>query len=533
MKKAMMLAFCILFAAQGWLHADWVPASNGLAELDIRTLAVDPKNSDTIYAGSEHALYRTADGGKTWREILSFRSERNLLRCLYIDETGSGGIYVGIGPRVRFSSDGGKRWKTLLKVPGPSQRSVLCVARVKNSVEMLWVGTENGLFLLNTKTGQSQRLENFPQIPVYSVWTGEPSKNPTIAVTSQGIYTISADQVHWEKVLVRHEPEAEGVGESSTLEQFGIEEFFTASQEPRLIYSSASERFYASINRGLWTAGRDASTWEKMDGKSLGGHAVNAIADSSRTFYAATDSGVFQWDTAAKMFREITQGLETRQVSAIFYSRSGDYLLAGTKKGLFKYSHPEINLGGVPAERPQGAEDFLSQFQSEPAVGEVQHAAIQYAECSPEKIEAWRQAASRKAFFPTLSLNTSLNRDQNVDIDRGGTGDPDHFIIGPDEKNFDWSAGLHWDLGDLIWNDAQTSIDTRSKLMVELRNDILSEVTHLYFERRRLQTELALSPASDTALQVEKRLRLEELTSQIDALTGGFFSKSSKYQTHT
>ncbi|MFH1767939.1 MAG: hypothetical protein ABH858_02100, partial [Candidatus Omnitrophota bacterium] len=82
-----------------------------------------------------------------------------------------------------------------------------------------------------------------------------------------------------------------------------------------------------------------------------------------------------------------------------------------------------------------------------------------------------------------------------------------------------------WNMGELIWNDDQTSIDTRSKLMVELRDDIMNEVTRTYFERRRLQIEILTSPPRDLKVSLEKELRLQELTADIDALTGGYFSE--------
>lgn len=61
--------------------------------------------------------------------------------------------------------------------------------------------------------------------------------------------------------------------------------------------------------------------------------------------------------------------------------------------------------------------------------------------------------------------------------------------------------------------------------MVQLRDDILDEVTSLYFQRRRLQIELLRSPASGIEERLEKELRLQELTADIDALTGGYLSE--------
>ncbi len=89
----------------------------------------------------------------------------------------------------------------------------------------------------------------------------------------------------------------------------------------------------------------------------------------------------------------------------------------------------------------------------------------------------------------------------------------------------DWSASVSWDLGELIWNDDQTSIDSRSKLMVELREDVLDQVTRLYFERRRLQAEVAALATAEPQILFDKEMRIEELTALIDGFTGGGFSR--------
>ncbi|NQT90936.1 MAG: hypothetical protein HQ558_06755 [Candidatus Omnitrophica bacterium] len=64
--------------------------------------------------------------------------------------------------------------------------------------------------------------------------------------------------------------------------------------------------------------------------------------------------------------------------------------------------------------------------------------------------------------------------------------------------------------------------------MVQLRNDILDEVDKLYFERRRLQIELAANPPKTEKQMALKDLRLQELTADIDSLTGGYFSQNIK-----
>lgn len=161
-----------------------------------------------------------------------------------------------------------------------------------------------------------------------------------------------------------------------------------------------------------------------------------------------------------------------------------------------------------------GTEDIMRHFADEPTVREVQKAAIRYAEViDPKKIEKLRKGARYKALLPDFDLDY----DRTITYDSG----LDRYVTGPE----DWSVGFSWDLGDLIWNEQQRLIDSQVRLMVRLREDILGEVTELYFERRRLQVEILLEKPKKLKERLEKELRLEELTADIDALTDGYLSK--------
>ncbi len=60
---------------------------------------------------------------------------------------------------------------------------------------------------------------------------------------------------------------------------------------------------------------------------------------------------------------------------------------------------------------------------------------------------------------------------------------------------------------------------------MQLREDILDEVNKLYFERIRLKVEIDRLSIEDRVKRLEKKLRLEELTASLDALTGGYYSE--------
>ena len=61
--------------------------------------------------------------------------------------------------------------------------------------------------------------------------------------------------------------------------------------------------------------------------------------------------------------------------------------------------------------------------------------------------------------------------------------------------------------------------------LVELRNDVLEEVTQFYFQRRQLQIDMLLSPPEDLRERLRMELQLQEVTANVDYLTGGYLTQ--------
>lgn len=167
---------------------------------------------------------------------------------------------------------------------------------------------------------------------------------------------------------------------------------------------------------------------------------------------------------------------------------------------------------------------YSEECANEPSIQELQREAIQYAEVSPDKISDWRSRAARKAWLPNVSVGVDRNTTDLWHWEGGSTTKVDDDILRKGNDTIDWDVSLTWDLGDLIYNDDQTSIDSRSKLTVQLRNDILEELNSAYFERKRLNGQLNTITEKSSAAYAEKALKIEELTAKIDGLTGGYLS---------
>jgi|GEM_PF-1490902 len=191
---------------------------------------------------------------------------------------------------------------------------------------------------------------------------------------------------------------------------------------------------------------------------------------------------------------------------------------------------PIVNFteGVEPGERRLVKMYVPDVIEENISIIEVQRMAIEYAEVSPEKIKGWRERAKWKALMPKISMGFSESDDDNVEIYKSAT--TSYVVAGPREVNKDWDMSVTWDLSDIIWSGDQTTIDVRSKLMVQLRDDILKEVTWLYFERKRLLIEMQDANNMEENPDPTRQIRVEELTAYIDALTGAAFSKALEKQ---
>ena len=206
-------------------------------------------------------------------------------------------------------------------------------------------------------------------------------------------------------------------------------------------------------------------------------------------------------------------------------------------KELIQWAIPSLENPGTPAPfiaSPERVELFQKLLRLEPTIRQVQKAAIRYGDLGNGKIKRWQWGSRVRSLVPRVSTGRDFSRSTNVDIDRAGTNNPDVFISGPDDRTRSSHLDFTWELGDLLYSSAQTSIDSRTKLLVELRESILSEVTRIYFERRRVQLEIAFSPPQTPQDYFDALLRLDELTAQLDALTNGFMSRQIEKieQTH-
>jgi hypothetical protein len=176
---------------------------------------------------------------------------------------------------------------------------------------------------------------------------------------------------------------------------------------------------------------------------------------------------------------------------------------------------------------------LLSVIKKEPTVQEVQKAATEFYQLEPERIVAMARNARLKGLIPDINTGMSNRLVDEYRNTRDGLypqlpnppNNPNpHFYKERTQAStgeLSWDVQLHWSLDRLMF--ASESLDAKS--LTSLNENLVREVTTLFYSRRRIMISLVLSPPTEPEEYLYELTRLDEITSTLDALTGGMFAK--------
>ena len=495
----------------------WEKVGSGINEPEITAIDTVLGQMPIIYVGTSKAVYRSVDGGKSCSLVLYIKGSKQRVNDIHISNKEKSSIYVASDAGVFVSDSEGKQWKKIFSAEiSKNQR---CFS-VLDTDKTIYVATTTGLFF-RSKTGF-----------IWRRMSGELGSNPVFFLQKDDAFIYAAAQKDIfqfdieNKNIIKIFSVSSSASDIEILEGFDEEDGLALTKEilSLYIFNPQDSIIFVATRRGIFYRTGEQDAWNNIPASGFSPeYLTSLVAVGANQLVAATQKGIFYFKD--NQWKQLYKGLQSNNMNCLAFSLSGD-IYAGSDKGFF-----------VLEEQDEGQDTSLTDygkvrefFDNEPSIKKVQNMAIEYAEVSPNKVKQWRQQAKRKAWLPDLSIG--LDGDRNLtssDSTWGSYSSGGQQYVGSDDKTFynnlGWDVSLSWDLGDIIWNSDQTSIDSRSKLVVELREDILDEVTRLYFERRRIQVELLTRNEQDYQLLVDKQMRVEELTALIDALTGGRFSE--------
>jgi hypothetical protein len=267
-----------------------------------------------------------------------------------------------------------------------------------------------------------------------------------------------------------------------------------------------------------------APGWETVRPVLPPGARATRIGFGLGRFWLATDRGLLEGPAVDGPWRRARPPLGTSAVSA---------LLGGARE-VHVASSVGLRTGrvAVPVRRAPRA---ASESPDDPGIRVVHQAALAYLRLQPARIDAMRRGVRERGWLPSVDLRLATSREDTRTTERDQaflSGDLRHLVDRDHDRSRDVSVSLSfsWDLGDVSYHPEQIDVSREAREVLELRDDVLDEVTQLYFERRRVLAELSQADPGTDASRL--RLRAAELAAGIDGWTGGWFSRNAAPVVH-
>lgn len=102
---------------------DWQKISSGTMPHDVDSIAVDPRNGSTIYAGTWWRPYKTTDSGKNWRLIKEGMIDDSDVFTVTIDPRNNDHIISSACSGIYESMNAGEKWAKIQGIPSQSRRT--------------------------------------------------------------------------------------------------------------------------------------------------------------------------------------------------------------------------------------------------------------------------------------------------------------------------------------------------------------------------------------------------------------------------
>lgn len=306
----------------------------GCTQRSDRVVAVEvhPTKPKLIYVATEEAVYKTRDGGRSWKR-LSEGLTRVRVMNLVIDPQLPANVFAGtLADGVYKSPDGGRRW--LPRNAGIQKGTIS--ANVNQLVfdpidsQILYAATTVGVF--QTKdAGQSwtERVRGMTEINFIVALAVDPVRpNILYAGTSGGVYRSFDGADHWTKANNGLVPDDAKLASMA----LGVNRLIIDPADPDVVYAGTTQGVFKTLNKG--------ELWSRL-AVDLGELYVSSLVlepGNGQHLYMGTSKGIFQSRDGGQTWKATNEGLENLNIRAIAMDpHDSRVLYVGTNgSGLFR-----------------------------------------------------------------------------------------------------------------------------------------------------------------------------------------------------
>jgi photosystem II stability/assembly factor-like uncharacterized protein len=178
-------------------------------------LLIDPRDENIIYAssivGKRGKIWKSTDGGKNWKEIYTVPANGPLIVSMLIDRNNSRIVYASTSDRQMIkTADGGETWRSLLTGIGPAVK----LAMDRTDSNLIYFMTHDGKIYRSKDAGTTfeditKKITGNPALRGnIGVMEVDPSFDKGIYLAGQmGVIRSRDGGETWEKIVTLNNPQ--------------------------------------------------------------------------------------------------------------------------------------------------------------------------------------------------------------------------------------------------------------------------------------------------------------------------------------
>ncbi|MGE3465571.1 MAG: WD40/YVTN/BNR-like repeat-containing protein, partial [Pyrinomonadaceae bacterium] len=171
--------------------SDWEKIDSNSMPVNVNSLAMDPRNTSTMYAGTWWRAYKTTDSGQSWRLIKNGMIDDSDVFAMTVDPRNPEHVIASACSGIYQSQNGGERWVKVQGIPSQSRRT-RDILQHPTIAGIVYAATTEG-FWMTTNGGRSWALTTQRNIEINSVAVHPDAPNRVFIGTNNYGVMVSND----------------------------------------------------------------------------------------------------------------------------------------------------------------------------------------------------------------------------------------------------------------------------------------------------------------------------------------------------
>jgi photosystem II stability/assembly factor-like uncharacterized protein len=297
----------------------WDPANQGIHEIFVHSVAIDPADPAVVFAAGPGKIYESRNAGQSWSEPASQSPDAE---ALGFDPSDRSTLYAGGSAGVQKSTDGGQTWKTsltdqigdLLIDPNNPRRLFAAYRGVYRTLD----GSDSWRKVMTPDDNYSTYYYGGP--PTVTALALAPSDSSIVYAGGDTGFVYRSDDggENWSDLHAEVGP---------------VNALAVDSCEPEIVHAGGWGTVYRSLDGGHTWSAATAFPWSS-EVPFLAAYAIARDPRHSSTIFAGTSSGLAWSIDRGATWKKFEPALN-EPVRSIAIDSSGRFLYAGTETGLF------------------------------------------------------------------------------------------------------------------------------------------------------------------------------------------------------